>query len=57
MANDLKLLQTQDLRVSQANEPCIGVNTRELNRELCTDLSTLYTKTNGLCSTTLAYPK
>ena len=53
----LIMLQTQDLRVDQANKPCIKVNTRELNRELCTDLSILYTKTNGPCSTTLAYPK
>jgi len=53
----LIMLQTQDLRVDQANEPCIRVNTRELDRELCTDLSTLYFQTNGSCSTTLAYPK
>ena len=36
------LLQTQDFRVSQEKEPCIRVNTRELDRELCTELSTLY---------------
>ena len=30
------LLQTQDLRVDQEKEPCIRVNTRDLNRELCT---------------------
>ena len=36
------LLQTQDLRVDQEKEPCIRVNTRELNRELYTELSTLY---------------
>ena len=53
----LIMLQTQDLRVDQTNKPCIKVNTRELNRKICTDLSILYTKTNGLCSTTLAYPK
>jgi len=51
------LLQTQDLRVGQANESCIRVNTRKLNRELCIDLSILYTKTNSLCSITLAYSK
>jgi len=39
------LLQMQVLRVGQVNESCIGVNTRELNRELCTGLSTFYTKT------------
>jgi len=37
------MLQTQVLRVGQVNEPCIRVNTRELNRELHTRLSTLYT--------------
>ena len=39
------LLQMQVLRVGQVNESYIGVNTRELNRELCTGLSTFYTKT------------
>ena len=39
----IKTLQTQDLRVDQEKEPCIRVNTRELNRELCTRLSILYT--------------
>jgi len=43
---DLLLSQTQDLRVGQANESYIRINTRELNRELCTGLSTLYTKTS-----------
>jgi len=38
------LLQTQNFRVSQEKEPCIRVNTRELNREFCTRLSTLYIK-------------
>jgi len=38
------LLQTQDLRVDQEKEPCIRVNTRELDRELFTRLSTFYTK-------------
>ena len=41
----LLVLQTQNFRVSQEKELCIRVNTRELNRELCTKLSTLYTKT------------
>jgi len=35
----------KDLRVDQWIEPCIRVNTRGLNRELCIGLSTLYTKT------------
>ena len=30
------MLQTQVLKVRQVNEPCIGVNIRELNKELCT---------------------
>ena len=30
------MLQTQDLRVDQEKEPCIRVNTKELNREFCT---------------------
>jgi len=46
------VLQTQDFRVSQEKKPCIRVNTRELNRELCTELSTLYTKPHGPCYTT-----
>ena len=29
------MLQTQDLKVDQEKEPCIEVNTRELDRELC----------------------
>jgi len=32
----LVMLQTQDLRVDQEKEPCIRVNTRELDGELCT---------------------
>ena len=38
------LLQLKDLRASQWEEPYIKVNTKELNRELSTRLSTLYTK-------------
>jgi len=33
--NQVLILQTQELRVVQEKEPCIRVNTRELNRELC----------------------
>ena len=36
-------LQLQDFRVGQVKEPYIRVTTRELDRELCTRLSTLYT--------------
>ena len=39
------MLQLQDLRVGQVKEPCIRVNTRELNKELNTRLSTLYINT------------
>jgi len=39
------LLQSQDLGVGQVKEPCIRINTRELNKELCTRLSILYTNT------------
>ncbi len=38
------MLQLKDLRVGQWEEPCIRANTRELDRELCTGLSTLYPK-------------
>ena len=38
------MLQTQELRVIQEKEPYIRVNTRELNRELCTESSIFYTK-------------
>jgi len=37
------ILQTQVLRVEQEKEPYIRVNIRELNRELCTRSSILYT--------------
>ena len=49
------MLQTQDLRVGQEKEPCIRVNTRELNRELFTGLSTFYTKDTWsmLCTSSL----
>ena len=50
------MLQTQDLRVDQEKEPCIRVNTRELNRELCTEQSTLYTKTSWSMLTTSSLP-
>jgi len=38
------MLQTQEIKVIQEKEPCIRVNIRELNRELYTGISTLYTK-------------
>ena len=39
------VLLSQDFRVDQVKKTCIRVNTRELDRELCTELSILYTKT------------
>jgi len=36
------MLQLQDLRVGQIKEPCIKVNTREFDKELYTESSTLY---------------
>ena len=36
------ILWLQDLRVNQVKEFCIRINIRELDRELCTELSTLY---------------
>ena len=37
------VLQLQNLRVNQVRELYIRVNTRELNKELCTRWSILYT--------------
>jgi len=37
------MLQSQDLRVGQIKKPYIRINTRELNKELCIESSTLYT--------------
>jgi len=56
------MLQFNDIRVDQRKEPCIRVNIKELNRELSTELSTLYTKSLWFMlyyfsSTTLAYSK
>ena len=45
----LVVLQTQVLSVGQVNESCIRVNTRELNRELCTELFTFIPKLHDLC--------
>ena len=43
------MLQLKDFKMSQREESYIQVNTRELNRELCTGLSILYIQTDGLC--------
>jgi len=39
------VLQLQNLRVDQEKKLYIRINTRELNKEFCTKLSTLYTNT------------
>ena len=46
--NQVLMLQLKDLKVDQREEPYIRINIRELDRELCTELSILYTKTNSL---------
>jgi len=38
------LLRFNDLRVDQRKKPCIRVNIRKLNRELCIESSTFYAK-------------
>ena len=43
------MLQLKDFRASQKEEPCIKINTRELDREICTRLSILYTLLDGPC--------
>ena len=43
------MLQLKDFRVSQRKEPCIRVNTRELNEVPSTKLSILYTLLDGPC--------
>ena len=42
--SSITILQLKGLRVGQWKKSCIRVNTRELNRELCIGLSTLYNK-------------
>jgi len=54
--NRVLMLQLKDLWISQQIEPYIGVNTRELDRELYTGLSTLYTKTPWSVLTTSSLP-
>jgi len=50
------VLQLQNLRVSQVKEPLLELNIRELNKELCTGLSTLYTKIPWSMPTTFSLP-
>ena len=42
--NQVPMLQFSDFRIDQRKESYIRVNIRELDRKLCTRLSTLYTK-------------
>jgi len=42
--NQVLMLQFSDLRADQRKESYIRISIRKLDRELCTRLSTLYTK-------------
>jgi len=53
----MSMLQTQDLRISQVNKPCISLiqeNSIENSVQGCLPY---IPQTTGLCTTTLAYPK
>jgi len=51
------MLQTQDLRVGQANEPCIRLTQENSIEDSVQDCLPYIPQTTGLCTTTLAYPK
>ena len=51
------MLQTQDLRVGQVDEPCIGLTQENLIENSVQDCLPYILKAHGLCSTTLAYPQ
>jgi len=52
------MLQSQDFRVGQGKETCIGLTQENSIENSCTGLSILYTKTPMVyTTTTLAYPK
>ena len=51
------MLQTQDLRVDQEKEPCIQINTRELDGVFSTNLSILYTRLLVHATVPLTYSK
>ena len=51
------MLQTQDLRVGQPDESCIGLTQENLMENSVQDCLPYILKAHGLCSATLAYPK
>ena len=51
------MLQTQDFRMSQEQKSCIGLIQENSIENSVQDHLSYIPKTNGLCSTTLAYPK
>ena len=52
-----ELLQTQDLRASQVNEPCIGLTQENSIENSVHNCLSYILIVHGPCSTTLAYPK
>ena len=52
-----EMLQTQDLRVGQADEPCIGLTQENLIENSVQNCLPYILKAYGLCSATLAYSK
>ena len=49
------MLQTQDLRAGQANEPCIKLTQESLIESSVQDCLLYILKANSLCTTSLAY--
>jgi len=51
------VLQTQYLRISQVNKPCIGLTQENSIENSIQDCLPYIPQTTSLCTTTLAYPK
>ena len=51
------VLQSQDLRVGQEKEPCIGFTQENSIENLVQDYLSYILKAHDLCPTILAYPK
>jgi len=51
------MLQSQDLRVGQVKEPCIGLTQENLIENSIQDCLPYIQIPNGLCKLFLAYPK
>ena len=51
------MLQTQALRVGQVKEPCIGLIQENSIESSVNDCLPYISENNGLCLTTLTYPK